>query len=295
MRNATSILCKAALLLIPAAVSANMDYSGNASYTYNDNISNAINDRDIFSDHAVEINFNGGKLWLPAVGKSIYLQGNLGAVKHSDAEGLDEYSYGANLSYIQRLGLGAYAPRIGLSLSASKRDFETDMRDGWLYRASVTLEKRFTPALHASATLTREKRTADADKTQSYYAQIPSDVFNQDNNELSAAIDYTLENNSVLTARYLFRDGEISASTNPASNFFFYTSAVAQDYEICDACEDYVAYLVDARIHSLLLDWNWALGNDTSVSTGYERRIARTRGDNTYTSHIFRIQLNRRF
>jgi len=288
--------CILACLMVTAMpVFANMEYGGSVSYGFNDNISNAVNDRDIFDDTFVAADFKVGKLWVPAVGKSVLLSGHLGTEIYDESDGLDRVGYGSSLSYIQRLGMGAYAPRINFSFRADRRDFDTDMRDGWLYRASISLEKRFLPELHASATLTREKRTADEDKAVPYYALAPGDVFNQENNELTLSLDYTLENNSVITARYRYRDGEIDASTNPASEFFFTSKAIAQDYEICKSCGNYVVYLVDASVHSMMIDWNWALGRDTSVSSGVERRIATANGDVTYTVNLFNIQLNRRF
>jgi len=290
----TYIILLLTLLLANPAV-ANMEFDGNASYSFNDNVSNAVSDNDIFEDSLVTANFNAAKLWIPGAGKSLLLSGHLGAEKYNDSTGLDRYSYGASLAYIQRLGLGAYAARIKTGFRAEYRDFDTDMRDGMLYRASVGLEKRFTPELIAGATLTRERRTADADKTVPYFALAPSDVFNQNNSELEAYISYTLINNSVITARYLLRHGELNASTNPASAFFNYAKAIGQDYEICKACGKYVVYKVGANVQALQLDWNWALGRDTSVSANYERRIADANGGVTYTGNIYKIQFSRRF
>ena len=44
-----------------------------------------------------------------------------------------------------------------------------------------------------------------------------------------------------------------------------------------------------------MLDWNFVLGRDTSVSASYERRVADANGGVTYTGNVFRVQLNRRF
>jgi len=56
-----------------------------------------------------------------------------------------------------------------------------------------------------------------------------------------------------------------------------------------------VVYKVGANVQALQLDWNWALGRDTSVSANYERRIADANGGVTYTGNIYKIQLSRRF
>jgi len=276
-------------------VSANMEYSGDVSLGHNNNISNAVSESDIFEDQFLTANFNAGKMWLPAVGKSIVLSGHLGTEQFQDSEGLNRYSYGASVSYTQRLGLGAYAPRVGVSLRGDKRNFDSDMRDGWLYRASLILEKRFLPELHSSASLTQEIRTADENKAIPYTPFADSDVFNQKNTEFSASLDYTLENGSVITGRYLYRDGEIDASTNPGSEFFLVSRGIAQDYKICNTCGNYVVYLVNASVQSIMLDWNFALGRDTSLNASIERRIADAEGGLTYTGSIYRVQLNRRF
>ena len=99
----------------------------------------------------------------------------------------------------------------------------------------------------------------------------------------------------MISARYTYRDGEIDASTNPGSAFFPFSKAIAQDHQLCDSCQNYVVYLVDATSHGFVIDWNWPLGNDSSVSTSIERRIADTDGNNTYTTNILQIKLNQRF
>lgn len=43
-----------------------------------------------------------------------------------------------------------------------------------------------------------------------------------------------------------------------------------------------------------MLDWNWALGKDTSIRANYERRVANANGGFTYTGNNFTVQLNRR-
>ncbi|MDA9909234.1 hypothetical protein N9E57_01785 [Gammaproteobacteria bacterium] len=274
---------------------ANVEIDGDLSVATNDNIPNAVSKTDIFDDSFLAGNLNVAKLWVPATGKSILLSGHLGLVQFNNSGGLNRHSAGSSLSYIQRMGMGAYAPRFSVSVRADYRDFDSDLRDGWLYRAGINLEKRFTPALHARVGLAHEERSADKQKATPYVYSISGDVFNQSNNEFSASIDYTLINNSMISARYTYRDGEIDASTNPGSAFFPFSKAIAQDHQLCDSCQNYVVYLVDATSHGFVIDWNWPLGNDSSVSTSIERRIADTDGNNTYTANILQIKLNQRF
>lgn len=283
------------LLLAVLPAQANNEFNGSASLGFDDNISNAVSDRDIFSDSFLTANFNATRLWVPAAGKSLLLSGHLGMQNFRDADGLNRFSYGSSVSYIQRLGLGAYAPRISASLRADYRNFDTDMRDGMLYRASIGLEKRFTPDLMTGVTLTRERRDADASRAIPYVAGTPQDVFDQQNSELSAFAEYTLPNNQVIAASYLYRHGQTDASTNPGSAFFSNTKAIAQDHYLCAACSRYVAYRINADIHALQLAWNVALANDTSVSASWQRRLARVDGGVTYTGTLYQLQLQQRF
>ncbi len=281
-------------LLAPPSF-ANVEIDGDLSIGTNDNIANAVSDYDIFDDRFLSGNLNVAKLWVPATSKSILLSGHLGVQQFNHSGGLDRRSLGGSVSYIQRMGMGAYAPRFSISMRADYRDFDSDIRDGWLYRTGINLEKRFTPALHARVGFTHEKRTAEKQNATPYVHTISGDVFNQSNNEFSAAIDYTLINNSMLSARYTYRDGEIDASTNPGSAFFAFSKAIAQDHQLCDSCQKYVVYLINAASHGFVIDWNWPLGNDSSVSASIERRITDTDGNNTYTANILQIKLNRRF
>jgi len=283
------------LLLFPPLAWSNMEFAGDVSIGTNDNVSSAVSGRDIFNDQFLSANYNLGKLWVPTPGRSFLLRGHLGLQNFSDSDGLNRTAYGASLSYAHRLGLGAFAPRINMSARADYRDFESNNRDGWLFRTSIGLQKRFSPAWHGSMALTHEHRTADKDNAKSYVAGISGDVFNQENMEYSASLDYTLANASVITLSYLFRDGEIDASTNPGSVFFPFSRAIANDKNLCGNCKHYVAYLIKAQSSSIMLDWNWALGRDTSLSLNMQRRIADTEGNNTYSTNIFQLRLNQRF
>jgi len=178
---------------------------------------------------------------------------------------------------------------------ADNRDFKSDNRDGWLYLSSFSLEKRFLPELIATATLSREIRTAEKNRSTPYTTRYSGDAFNQENNEFSTNLDYTLESGSVVSLRYRYRDGELDASTNPGSAFFGFSKAIGQDHGICTTCGGYVVYLINGSVQSLSVDWNWALGKDMSVSANAERRTADVDGNVSYTGNIFKVQLNRRF
>jgi hypothetical protein len=274
---------------------ANFELIGSAALVHDNNVSNATSEADIFSDYYLDAQLNFGKLWTPAVGRSLLLSGHFSTKQYEESTGLNQVALGISLDYTHRLGLGAYAPRIGLNLRMDDRDFQTDMRDGRLYKATVSLEKRFLPEFHAMVAVSRERRTADENKAMPYYIFAGGDVFNQDNTEALISADYTLPGNSTITARYLWRKGEVDASTRPGSSFFLYSDEISFDYEICRACGQYVAYRIDAHIHDFLLEWNWELQRDTSLGLSLERKVAHAAGNNTYTGNITRLQLNHRF
>ena len=297
-----SSLCKPAVLLLSAMLAvgaqpslANFELAGSAALSYDDNVSNATANRDIFSDFYLGAELNFRKLWTPAVGKSLLLSGHFSTRQYEESTGLNQVALGVSADYIHRLGLGAYAPRIGHSLRMDDRNFQTDMRDGRLYRATLTLEKRFLPEFHALIAVSRERRTADENKATPYYPLAGGNIFNQENLEAVISADYTLPDNSTITARYMWRNGEVDASTMPGSSFFLYSREIAFDYEICRECGNYVAYLIDAHTHSLQLEWSWELQRDTSLGLSLQRRLAHAAGNNTYTGNLTSLQLNHRF
>lgn len=274
---------------------ANIEFNGSAALVHDDNVSNATSPVDIYSDYYLDAQLNLGRLWTPAVGKSLLLSGHFSTRQYEASTGLNQVALGVSLDYTHRLGLGAYAPRIGLGLRTDDRNFQTDMRDGRLYKATLRMEKRFLPEFHAEATVSRERRTADANKALPYYFFAGGDVFNQDNVEATLSADYTLPNYSTITARYMWRNGEVDASTRPGSSFFLYSDEISFDYEICRQCGQYVAYRIDAHIHDYLLEWSWELQRDTSLGLSLERRVAHAAGNNTYTGNITRLQVSHRF
>ena len=151
----------ALLTLFPSLAWSNMEYAGDVSIGSNDNIPSAVSARDIFNDQFISANYSLGKLWVPAPGRSLLLRGHLGLQNFSESDGLNRTAYGVSLSYSHRLGLRTLAPRINLSSRADYRNFKSSNRDGWLYRNSIGLQKRFSPAWHGSLALSHEQRTAD--------------------------------------------------------------------------------------------------------------------------------------
>lgn len=273
----------------------NLEVDGDLSAGTNSNVSNAISDEDIFSDQFTTANFRFGKLWVPQPGRSVLLRGHLGLQRFKNSEGLNRQSLGGSASYIHRAGLGAYAPRFNLSARADYRDFKGAVRDGWLFRVSAALHKRFTPHLNGVLTLSHERRTADEAKAIALFADVPKDVFNQTNNEITAAVGYAVVAESILTLAYRYRQGEVDSSTNPGSAYVPLAKGKARDNALCKRCENYIAYLVDAKSHSFTLNLSRSLGRDTSIGANFERRISQMDGDNTYTANIFSVELIGRF
>jgi hypothetical protein len=283
------------ILLFPVNSLANLEVDGEFHVGTNNNVSNAVSVQDIFSDQFTTANLRIGKLWVPEPGRSVLLRSHLGVQRFTDSDGLNRKSLGGSVTYIHRVGLGAYAPRFTVGAHADYRDYKVAARDGWLFRFSAGWQKRFIAELDGVITVAHERRTADMDKAIPLFATAPKDVFNQTNNEITAALNYAVMIETTLAVSYRYRQGEADSSTNPGSAYVPIAKGKALDGALCQSCERYIAYLVDVKSHSVSLNLNRSLGRDTSIGANFERRIAQIEGDITYTVNLFTLELIGRF
>ncbi|MDC0598655.1 hypothetical protein OAP18_02290 [Gammaproteobacteria bacterium] len=280
------------MLLSAHVAMANVVLNGSVSINHDDNIPNAELSTDIFSDTYLDLSFRPGKLFTPGVGKTILLSGIIEPRRYEQTDGLNRLNLGFAALYEQRLGMGAYAPRINFGFSAANSNYDSEIRDSWLLSTSFGLEKRFTPALKAAGSLSYEQRDPTDDGAMPYGMASSSNVFDQKNWALDGELEYTFENYSVLTLRYRYRDGETVSIARPNPSLFIFSTAITMDTDIGDG---YVAYLLDSSSHTFGLDWSYPLGDDLSATFAYERRQAEADGNNEYESNVLRFELNMRF
>lgn len=264
----------------------------NGSLQYQSNVPNALDKENVFSDMVAGVRYSYQRDRVVSPGNYIFSGVVLDARKFRDTEGLDSIAAGFLLGYSHRAGLGAYAPRIRMELSAERLTFRKSLRNSWKTVGEIGIEKRLTPEWVIGGSLGYERRDAKSRSELKYNPNYDADVFDQESGFAFARVDYTFENASVLSAGYRYRDGDIDASARPGSALLGITSAIAKDTGIG---RNYVAYRIDIRSHAIRLDWSVPLGRDASVTLGVQRSIARAAGGTQYHNNSAVLETSLRF
>jgi hypothetical protein len=284
------------LLLVPAlfpvALNANVLSDGHVSVSHNTNVGNSVNSDGAISDTLMSADFGLGRLFVPRPGRSFVISANAGLQQYARYDGLNHARLGAALDYQHRLGLGAYATGVGFSVSADYLAHRRSVRDGWLYRAALQTNRRFTPALRLQGDLSYAVRDADSNKARLWGMAPGPDVFSQENTALGVELEYTLSDTALLIIDYRLGRGDIEGTSRPDAMMVQNYRAAAWDPAYG---EDYISYRTRGSSHSMGVEWNQAIGRDSSLGIWFQRHIGRVGGGHSYHSNVLGTGLTTRF
>lgn len=76
-----------------------------------------------------QVDLSAGKFFPLGLNDSLSVSANLEATRYDQLKGFDNHSIGISADFGHKLGFGAYAPRLGINLSASRQYFQGEARD----------------------------------------------------------------------------------------------------------------------------------------------------------------------
>lgn len=250
---------------------------------HEDNVSLAEMERDIMSDTALSTSVAAGAS-MHLYDRNVFsLTGDVIANVYERFGGLSNFSLGVTAAFRRKLGLGAAAPWVRASGSASRLDYRNDVRDGWRYRLGTGVGKRFGERWDLRAEYAYERRMADHEIAVT--ARLPGDVFDQESHTLSFRVDFLYSEAISLSAGYALRIGDVASTTLRNAEIFAASSAVTADSVFGPGA---FAYKVDATTHVLGFGLSLALGERSSFNLGYERQIGLGNGGVDYHNNVFR-------
>lgn len=279
-------------LLLPATLHANVISDGNVSVSHNNNLGNSVSSGESIDDTLLSADFGLGRLFVPQPGRSFVISVNAGLQQFARNSGLNHARLGGAVDYQHRLGLGAYAPAIGFSLSADYLAHRRSVRDGWKYQASLNTSRRFTPALRLLGDISHTVRQADGDRARLWGMARSADVFSQEHTSIGIEVEYALTDNALLIVDYRLGQGDLESTSRPGSMMGQPYRAAAWDPAYG---EDYISYRTRGSSHNLGVEWNQAIGRDSSLGVWFQHYIGRASGGYSYHGNTLGVGLTTRF
>jgi hypothetical protein len=272
---AASLLVGAVLGASPARAEWIAD--AEAAYVFDDNVSRAQRESDIRSDAAFLLHASGGYYFQLSDRTGATLSATLMREEHVRYSGLSHIGFGPSASIRTKLGVGPDAPWVRLSASALRREFDNDVRTGWLLSTAAAAGVRVTERVDVRAQLRLERQRAD--RSQALVAGISGAAFDLDSFSVSLGADYTARRETTVSLGYSYRSGDVVSSTRRNRAIFSVSEAIAPDPVFGAGI---IAYRLDADSHIFDVRVSHALGERMSVNLGLARSLTYGDGGNNY-------------
>jgi hypothetical protein len=263
----------------PAAASWIADVE--TGVVYEDNLSFASMGRDIKGAAALVTSASGGWAAYLSDRHVVSLTADVFGDLHESYSGLDHVALGVTATFRAKLGLGVAAPWVRVAASGGRLQYREDVRDGWYYRVTAGIGKRFGPRWALRADYAFEGRTADHERAVT--PRLPADVFDQQAHTFSARADFQATPVLLVFGGYACRLGDVASTTQRNAQIFAASSAVVADPAFGS---NTFAYKIDATTHILSAGLSVALGARWSLNVSYAHQIGLGDGGIDYHNNI---------
>ena len=260
-------LCARAELLLDAT----------GSYTYDDNVSNGLEEEDRIADQILFLGLTAA--WYEQLGSGTGFNAALMAEQSGYAEysGLTNLAGGARIGLRHKFGLGAQAPLVGLSGQALYRNYHYDYRDGWQYDAALTAGTAVSERLSLQGSVRYDDFQADQlqPTVRPGYSTAAYDVSGW---TFGVRLAYAVTTVDLLWGGYAYRDGSVTAVTQPDYEVLEYSTAVARD-NVFGTTPRRIAYRLDGKSDLWSAGWTHGFSRHVSLSLSYAYRRFESQGD----------------
>jgi hypothetical protein len=274
---------------IAPPVAADWIAGADAHLLFDDNVGRALTSEDERADFFLGAAATAGQFLALTDRATLVLTADFASDVYARHGGLTQYSLGATAALKQKFGLGAYAPWVSLSGSARHADYQSALRDSWLFSAAVTLGTRFDEHWEAQLEYGFLRRVADRTPAAIEYDELwfPGTVFDQTSHGPKVSATYSWTDETAITASYAYRTGD-AFSTGHLTDALADVAEAATHDSAFEAGQ--VAYRIPADTHSFAVGASRALGAHSSVNLGYQHHW--TRGPEELTYHVNRVELS---
>jgi hypothetical protein len=258
---------------------------------YDNNLTKAKMPSDIKTDTNLTIAVSSGNGYQLSDNGRLVWNAKLAATKYKRYHGLDNVSGGLDLAYRWKFGIGSTVPELHVSAGATRLVVNDSARTGWLYVSELGLSKRLSQRAGGQIAYQVERRRSDTLAAR-VLPTIPADVFDLKSRNLVLSGDYALTPDYVFAAGYSYRKGDVLSTTLRNFPIFLASTAIALDPVF--GAEQF-AYKLNALTQTANFGISRLIGEQTSVTLGYEYLYSRGTGGNDYKSSLIGLTYLKQF
>jgi|TARA_B110000902_G_C14271331_1_gene573259 hypothetical protein len=268
---------------------------GDISLGHNDNISQALFDRDKIADNFIEVNFSLVANMDLTDFDAIALKGFIEHRQHEVIEDLSRSTYGLQFIYRWQYTLGYFQPFFQFNTSIQQDKYGTEQRDSTGVKSQFFMTNRLTDAIILVSGL-------------EYWQQDAEDnVFDLYHQRIFVSLDYNTKSDATYYGAYSFSKGEIwssgqavfcnGADTNDIFPIIAASIEMSPDNVFSNALcsDDWLAYKVKADTHTLKLGYNTALWDSSALDISVSKILSKAVWNLDYESLLYNISYLVRF
>jgi hypothetical protein len=209
-----SLLHSLAVLLLAGPVKAQTFADIQAEVLHNDNLTRSERAIDVKQDSAAAVTVIGGIRLRPGTYTGLTLSGTLNRTQFRRHTGLSSWEAGVAATLSHKFGIGDLAPTLGFELGVARNEFNRGLRDAWIYRAELRLQKRLASTFNVSAGLRYEERDGDHDVPRVIPVfPRPGNSWDVSSHAFFISAEQDLGAATWLSAAYQLQDGDVVSTS----------------------------------------------------------------------------------
>jgi hypothetical protein len=263
---------------------------------YDNNLANAEFKQDLVGDMVSTVNATAGYYFQLSDFNSLTVQGELGGELYNTYHGMNNLSLGGSVSLKRKWGLGLYQPWTAFTLTSTRLEYNSDVRDGWLHEAMISGGKRVSEHWDIWVDFSLQKRTQD--DVVVVNRAFAGNVFDMHNKAFNLDAVYAFDEKTFLTLGYQWRQGDVQSTSlkrsTPNLRAFIIpvSSAISIDDVFGSAAR---SYRLDGTTHTFGAKINTTINQDYVLGLEYVRNITHADGDNNYYKSLPALSLSYSF
>lgn len=248
-----------------------VEFVNDASFTvqYNDNINVSAFSNDMETDISFNPKYSFGRFYQINDLTRLRLTTDFSASIFDEFNDLSSIDVAGTAMVQHKFGVGFNKPWIRGQISVGLKEATEAERDSDMFEVGVSVGKRITDRLSGQAGISYDKR--DGANGRVVDPAIPTNVFDQENLNLSLGMEYLLNERSLVSGNLTYRDGEFDSACTVEN-----VAKVLQSEDVKALIFDDIfggcAYRVDGSSTALKLQYSYALDRHFSFNLGYEIR-----------------------
>jgi hypothetical protein len=281
-----SLLPSFLLLLLPVAARGQAFADIQAEVLHNDNLTRSERSIDVKEDSAAALTAIGGIRLRPGTYTGLTLTGTLNRTQFRRYTGLSSWEAGVAANLSHKFGIGELAPALSLELGIGRNEYNRGLRDAWIYRADLRLQKRLTSTLNLSGGLRYEERDGDHNVPRVIPTfPRPGNSWDLRSHSFFLGAEQDLGAATWISAAYQLQDGDVVSTATSYPKIFNTATAITLDPLYGPTT---VAYRIPAHTHMLALDLNRAVFESSTIYLGVEYQQTHGRNGIDYDVGLLR-------